>query len=45
MKWEIDMEIEKELEEANRLEQEYTDVEIQRTSIGGGSFFSIICCG
>ena len=45
MKWEIDLEIEKELEDAKELEEEYTDVDVQRTSIGGGSFFTIVCCG
>ena len=45
MKWEIDSEIKTELEYANKLEQEYTDVDVQRTSIGGGSFFTIACCG
>lgn len=45
MKWEIDLEIKIELEDANELEQEYTDVDVQRTSIGGGSFFTIVCCG
>ena len=45
MKWEIDLEIKTELEDANELEQEYTDVDVQRTSIGGGSFCTIVCCG
>lgn len=45
MKWEIDLEIKTELEDANELEQEYTNVDVQRTSIGGGSFFTIVCCG
>ena len=39
MKWEIDLEIKTELEDANKLEQEYTDVDVQRTSIGGGFIF------
>ena len=45
MNWEIDLEIKTDLEAANELEQEYTDVDVQRTSIGGGSFFTIVCCG